>query len=142
MNKILATLLITGFAMCAGTASAQPNVGISIGIQQPGVYGRVHIGELPPPALIAQQPVIERPPRVAVRRSPIYLYVPPAYQQNWGRYCGRYDACDQPVYFVRDSWVRERYAHEHPGWDRGHHRERGHDNDDHDDDRGLGHHRH
>ena len=25
---------------------------------------------------------------------------------------------DRPVYFVREDWVRTRYAHEHPGWDR------------------------
>ena len=31
-------------------------------------------------------------------------------------------ACGQPVYFVRDEWVRERYEHEHPGWNNGRHR--------------------
>jgi len=31
-------------------------------------------------------------------------------------------ACNQPVYFVRDEWVRERYEHEHPGWNNGRHR--------------------
>ncbi len=77
-----------------------------------------------------------------MQRQPIYLYVPSAQQQNWGRYCGRYGACGQPVYFVRDEWVRERYQSEHPGWDRGRHRgwEK---NDKHDDpgreNRGNGH---
>jgi hypothetical protein len=28
-------------------------------------------------------------------------------------------ARNQPVYFVRDQWVRERYEHEHPGWNNG-----------------------
>jgi hypothetical protein len=40
-------------------------------------------------------------------QQPIYLYVPPAHQANWGRYCGRYAACRQPVYFVHEDWVRE-----------------------------------
>ncbi|MGK2897548.1 MAG: hypothetical protein ACSLE9_02500 [Burkholderiaceae bacterium] len=119
MKKIIAIVLAVG---AAGSAAAQTSVGVSIGINQPGVYGRINIGDLPPPALILPQPMIIAPPRVAVQRAPIYLYVPPAHQQNWGRYCGRYSACGQPVYFVRDEWVRERYAHEHPGWDRGRHR--------------------
>ncbi|MEP7099219.1 MAG: hypothetical protein ABI781_01835, partial [Burkholderiales bacterium] len=105
-----------------GTAAAQPSVGVSIGIHQPGVYGRINIGDVPPPALVLPQPVLIAPPRVAVQRAPIYLYVPPAHQQNWRRYCGRYGACGQPVYFVRDQWVRERYTQAHPGWDRGRHR--------------------
>lgn len=29
---------------------------------------------------------------------------------NWARRCYRYNACSQPVIFVRDSWVRERHA--------------------------------
>ena len=119
MKKIIAIVLAVG---AAGSAAAQTSVGVSIGINQPGVYGRINIGDVPPPALILPQPMIIAPPRVAVQRAPIYLYVPPAHQQNWGRYCGRYSACGQPVYFVRDEWVRERYAHEHPGWDRGRHR--------------------
>jgi hypothetical protein len=103
-------------------AMAQTSVGVSIGIHQPGVYGRINIGSVPPPALVLPQPVIYAPPPVVVQRAPIYLYVPPDHQQNWGRYCGRYGACGQPVYFVREQWVRERYEHEHPGWEHGRHR--------------------
>jgi hypothetical protein len=123
MKKILAFALAAG---CAGAAFAQTS--ISIGINQPGVYGRINIGDVPPPALILPQPVIiERAP-VVYQRAPIYLYVPPAHQQNWRQYCGHYNACNQPVYFVRDQWVRERYEHEHPGWNNGHHN--GHDKHD------------
>ena len=100
---------------------AQPTVNVSIGINQPGVYGRINIGDVPPPALRRAEPVIIQQPPVVVQRRPIYLYVPPEHEQNWSRYCGRYNACGQPVYFVRDDWVRERYEHEHPGWDRGRH---------------------
>ena len=52
---------------------------------------------------------------VAGRGRPVYLYVPPAHQQNWRRYCGHYNACGQPVYFVREDWVRERYVARAPG---------------------------
>ena len=121
---------VGALAACAmvPAAFAQTSVGVSIGINQPGVYGRINIGDLPPPALVVAQPVIIAPPPVAVPRQPIYLYVPEAHQRDWGRYCGRYAACGQPVYFVRESYVRERYEHEHPGWDRG--RKRGWDKHD------------
>jgi hypothetical protein len=139
MMSRLATLALTSAltAGAIGSAAAQPSVGVSIGINQPGVYGRINIGDVPPPALVLRQPVLIAPPRVAVPRAPVYLYVPPAHQQNWRRYCGRYGACGQPVYFVRDQWVRERYASEHPGWDRG--RKRGWErHDDRGDERGHG----
>ena len=115
----LASFLLLAFGI--GTTSgavAQPS--ISIGIQQPGVYGRIHIGDGPRPALIRAQPVMVAPPPVRVERQPVYLYVPPAEQQDWRRHCGRYDACGQPVYFVRETWVRERYEREHPGRGHGH----------------------
>ena len=116
MKKIIALLL---GAVAIGSAVAQPSVGVSIGINQPGVYGRINIGDIPRPALVLPQPVIITQPRVVVERQPIYLYVPPTHQQNWRQYCGRYDACGQPVYFVQDSWVRERYEHEHSSSNRG-----------------------
>ena len=128
MKRTIALVLTAGVI---GSAAAQTSVGVSIGINQPGVYGRINIGDLPPPALVYAQPVIIQAPPVAYERQPIYLYVPPTHQQDWRRYCGRYSACNQPVYFVHDQWVRERYEHEHPGWNNGRHR--GHDKRAHDD---------
>lgn len=137
MKKFIALTLAAG---AIGSAIAQPSVGVSIGINQPGVYGRIDIGDVPRPALVLQQPIIIVPPRVVVERAPVYLYVPPAHQQNWRRYCGRYNACGQPVYFVRDQWVRERYENEHPDWDHGRHRGREKREDrDRDRDEGRGH---
>ena len=118
MKKLIPLILAAG-ALVAAAAPASAQVGVSVGINQPGVYGRINIG-VPAPALVLPDPVIVAPPPVAIHRSPIYLYVSPYEQQNWRRYCGRYSACGQPVYFVREDWVRERYGREHPGWDRGH----------------------
>jgi hypothetical protein len=112
MKKLLVIALAT---VAAGSAMAQPSVGLSIGINQPGVYGQINIGSLPPPALVAPQPVLIAPGAVSV--PPAYLYVPVAEQRNWRRYCRKYNACGRPVYFVREDWVRNRYVHEHPGWD-------------------------
>jgi len=148
MKTTILALTLAAAAFGAAT-STEAQVSANIGINQPGVYGRIRIGEVPPPALYRPEPVVIYQPRVVVEQQPVYLYVPPAHEQNWRRYCGRYRACGQPVYFVRDDWVRERYEHEHPGWDRGRHRgwerqdERGHDRDDrdrgHDEGHGRGH---
>jgi hypothetical protein len=115
MKKLLVFLGAVG---AIGSAAAQSSVGVSIGINQPGVYGRIDIGALPAPAVLLPRPVIAVPPRVVVERAPIYLYVPPEHQRDWRHACYRYQACGQPVYFVRDEWVRERYGRDHPGWDR------------------------
>jgi len=105
---------IVALLVCASApALSAPNVGVSVSINQPGVYGRVDIGNVAPPLLVYAQPVVIAPPRVVVPRQPIYLYVPPGHQQNWRTYCGRYNACNQPVYFVQERWVRERWDHEH-----------------------------
>ena len=107
MKRIFALALSLGVA---AAALAQTTVGVSIGINQPGVYGRINIGALPPPALVFPQPVIIVPPQVVLERRPIYLYVPEAHQRDWRSYCGRYSACGQPVYFVQDNWYRNEYA--------------------------------
>ena len=100
MKKTLALL----FAFAALTsAQAETSVGVSIGINQPGVYGRINIGDVPRPALVYPQPVIIQSSPVAVAQQPIYMHVPPGHYKRWSRYCGRYGACGQPVYFVQDA---------------------------------------
>lgn len=103
-------------ALASAGVSAQTSVGVSIDINQPGVYGRIDIGNRPPPIVVNQQPVIIIQQPVAVVRQPIYLYVPPGHQKKWSKHCSRYNACGQPVYFVQEQWVVERYRNEHPGW--------------------------
>ena len=118
INRHIATAALAT-SLAAG-AWAETSVGVSIGINQPGVYGRIDIGNYPQPVLVSPQPIVIAPPPrvVVVAPQPVYLYVPPGHQKNWGKYCGKYNACGKPVYFVREDWVRDRYAHEHPGWDR------------------------
>ena len=109
--KTLAILTLS--AAAALPAYAATNVGVSIGINSPGQYGRIDINNYPQPVLINTQPIIYAPSRVAVYQQPIYLYVPQTQQVSWGRYCGRYSACGQPVYFVQETWVRDEYRREH-----------------------------
>ena len=129
VRHFAAALAALALSFFLPAASAQTSVGVSIGVFQPGVYGRIDIGNFPPPAVIYPQPVVIVASPVAVVQRPIYLYVPPGHQKQWAKYCSRYGACGQPVYFVQESWVRERYDHDH---DRDHERER-------DDDHGHGH---
>ena len=126
MKRMLAVTLC---ALAAAPALAA-DVGVSVEISQPGVYGRIDVGRFPGPQVIVPQPVIILPPGVAVQ--PIYLWVPPGHRKNWARHCAQYRACGYPVYFVRHDWYnREVRGHrEFRGGDRDRGREgrgRGHD---------------
>ncbi len=120
MKKIIISLAVLAGALPALAA----DIGVTIGIDQPGVYGRIDIGRVPtPPVLMYQQPVVIMPTPVAVQRRPIYMHVPPGHAKQWKSYCNRYEACGQPVYFVQDGWYRDVYApvyHQHRGehWDK------------------------
>ena len=149
-SRLPITLALSAFLL-ASTAHAQITAGVQVNIATPGVYGQINIGNLPPPAVVVPQPVLIAPPPMVTGQPvvvapppPIYLYVPPGHQKNWRHCCARYHACDRPVLFVRDDWVRDQYAHAHP--DRGHDHDHGHDHDDdhrdhgdHDGDRDHGH---
>lgn len=93
-------------AAVAAASSAQTSVSISVGA--PGFYGAIDIGDAPPPALVYQQPVAIQP--VAVGVAPLYLYVPPDQYASWGSYCGYYNACNRPVYFVQRGWYQNTYV--------------------------------
>jgi hypothetical protein len=117
MKKILAlTAFATLGASAAFPALAETGIGVSIGINEPGVYGRVDFGTAEPPPVLYSRPVVIERDRDAWRRPPVYLYVPTAHAQNWAYYCGSYSACGQPVYFVQEQWVQQRYATAHRGW--------------------------
>lgn len=128
-------LLVSGAAAAAllglaGGAHAQAYVNATVGGElAPGVYGRINIGNAPPPPLIYAEPVIIQRPAVVVPRAPIYLYVPPGHAKNWGKHCARYNACSQPVYFVQEPPPRRSNPYQGP---------RGRDDHRWDDDRGRG----
>jgi hypothetical protein len=122
LNRIntLTAILIGTFCL-AMPARAETSVGVSIGIYQPGVYGRIDLGNYPQPTVVYRQPVLIAPQPVVLAPQPVYLYVPSGHRRNWTRYCGQYGACGQPVYFVQERWVRERYeAQRHRGQGKGH----------------------
>ncbi len=131
LRTALALATVAGPALLVSApAQAQGYVNATVGgVLTPGVYGRIDIGTAPPPPIYNPQPVIIAQPRAVVVQPapPVYLYVPPGHQKNWAKHCARYNACGQPVYFVK---VDEReYRRQHDD----------HDRHGHDDDRGRGH---
>ena len=130
MKRLLVALIASGVAVPAFGA----DVSASIGISQPGFYGQINIGDFPRPMVIYAQPVwVQRPPRV-VQVQPIYLRVPPGHEKHWSKHCGKYGACGQPVYFVREDWYQTQYV---PRYE--HHDYYAHDeSDEHDSEHGHG----
>ena len=107
----LFTLAAVALATAAMPAAAT-DIGVSIQVSQPGVYGRIDIGQFPKPQVVVAQPVIiERPVRVVQKVEPVYLWVPPGHRKNWRKHCREYGACGVPVLFVEDRWYDD---HVHP----------------------------
>lgn len=114
------------FAAGAGPAVAgDVDVGVSVSISQPGVYGRIDIGRFPQPQLVYAQPVIVAQP-VVVRQQPIHMWVPPGHRKDWKRHCRDYRACGVPVVFVRDDWYEAHVRPHRGGGDRAYDKGRGH----------------
>ncbi|MES2089940.1 MAG: hypothetical protein V4532_08185 [Pseudomonadota bacterium] len=137
----------TGLAIIAmalgSSAWAATNVGVSVSVNQPGFYGRVDIGQQQPELIYAQPVIIQQSP-VAVYQRPIYMRVPPGHSKHWGQYCGRYNACGQPVYFVHPGRINiggpQRNQYDRGGYeDRGDNRGDRHGRGDHDRGHGRGH---
>ena len=109
--------LILAAALLSAATGAIAQVGVSVTIGQPGFYGRIDVGDYPAPQLLYPQPIIVQRPSHYVGR-PIYLRVPPGHAKNWSKHCRKYNACNQEVYFVQDSWYNNqyvpRYRQQHP----------------------------
>lgn len=90
------------------TPALAADVGVSISIGQPGFYGRIDIGDFPPPQVIYPQPIVIG--RVPMSRPPIYLRVPPGHAKHWSKNCHKYNACGERVYFVHDDWYNREYV--------------------------------
>lgn len=104
MRTKLATmaLALTGaMPLLAGAADVGLRVIVS-GEVAPGVYGRVDFGTAAPPPVLYATPVVVAPPPGPPGR-PLYLHVPPGHAKNWKKHCQRYNACGQPVYFVKSA---------------------------------------
>lgn len=102
-TRTLAAFLLTLLPLATANAADIDIRVIAAGEIAPGVYGRVDIGTGGPPPLVYEQPrIIVRAPQAAPVQ-PLYLHVPPGHAKNWAKHCKRYNACGQPVYFVRSA---------------------------------------
>ena len=133
MKRVLLLIIAAAAALPVWAA----DVGVSVTISEPGVYGRVDIGRFPQPQVVVPQPVIIQPAPVVVAAppvQPIYMWVPYEQRKDWTHHCAHYHACGLPVYFVRHDWYdREvRTHHDHDD-----HHDHGHDHG-HDNGRGKG----
>ena len=108
MNKTFPFLGAALTAAMVQLPAQAADLGVSVNISQPGFYGRIDLGHVPAPLVIYPQPVIIQPVPQPMR--PIYLRVPPGHEKHWAEHCWRYNACNQPVYFVQENWYREVYA--------------------------------
>jgi hypothetical protein len=132
-NFLMVTVLtIASFTIVSfGNTAHAADVGVSVTVGHPGFYGRIDISDYPypQPRVIYRQPrVIER---VYIEREPIYLRVPPGHARNWRKHCYKYNACDERVYFVQDSWYNREYVPHYREYHREYRRDR--QDDDHDD---------
>jgi len=81
MKYVFAVLALSAALLPAAQAA---DVGVSISVAQPGVYGRIDIGRFPQPEIVVAQPVIvQRPTVVVAQPQPVYLWVPPGHRKDW-----------------------------------------------------------
>ena len=108
-SKMKRSLIVAAVSLFT-TSAVAADVGVSVHVGEPGFYGRIDIGNYPPPVLVYPQPVIIEPVPVGVVRQPIYLHVPPGHAKDWRKHCRKYNACGQPVYFVQEDWYSNVYV--------------------------------
>jgi hypothetical protein len=101
-------ILFAALLLSTATVVLAADLGVSVSIGQPGFYGQIDIGGYPPPQVIYRQPRAIY--QVDADRPPIYLRVPPGHARNWRKYCGRYNACDERVFFVNNNWYQREYS--------------------------------
>jgi hypothetical protein len=101
--------IVAALAAAVGFPAFATDIGVSVQISQPGVYGRIDIGPYPQPVLVVPRPVVIVQPRVVVvPAQPVYMWVPPGHRKNWRKHCNDYGACGVPVYFVQDQWYDDK----------------------------------
>jgi hypothetical protein len=105
MKRFLITVLLAAATIGFNT---EVFAEVSIGIGQPGFYGRLDTGGYPQPQVIYRKPKIIR--YISNNQPPVYMRVPRGHAKNWRKHCSQYNACDQRVLFVQDNWYSREYV--------------------------------
>ena len=108
MKRLLIPLALLAATISAPALSADVSVAVTIG--HPGFYGPIEMGGYERPPLMYSRPITIQRVRRGPAVQPMYVNVPRHHAKNWRRYCGRYQACNRPVYFVRNDWYSDVYA--------------------------------
>lgn len=103
MPVVTRRFFMTLLMLAAGhSLASEPIINLSVsGEVAPGVYGRVDIGNSPPPQVVYTRPIVVIQQGAPVHAGPVYLHVPPGHAKKWSKHCHKYNACAQPVYFVK-----------------------------------------
>ena len=104
---VMVTLAVTS------TSALATSVGVSVTVGDPGYHGRIDITNFPPPQLLFPEPVIVEVVSPGVVSQPVYVHVPATEAKQWRKYCKKYKACGQPVYFVQETWYNQVYVPEY-----------------------------
>jgi hypothetical protein len=105
-------ILLFAAATVLATATAfAGDVGTLGGLGEPG-YGQIDIHKFPKPDVVNPDPVVVRSVDGSVAGEPVYLRVPPEHAKNWRKHCQKYNACDQRVYFIEETWYNKVYMQE------------------------------
>jgi hypothetical protein len=106
MNRSLAALALIAIGSAAPLL-AEVSAPVTLG--EPEFYGRLELDEgYYRPRVVHDRPVVLD--RRFQNMAPIYVRAPRDQYRDWRRHCAKYDACERPVYFVRDEWYTQIYA--------------------------------
>lgn len=108
-------IINAGFSLLSllALSSYAADVGVSVRVAEPGLYGRLDIGDLPAPRVIYKEPIVVERRTTRYVSDPVYIYAPPGHTKHWSKHCRRYNACNRPVYFVKEEWYRNIYERKH-----------------------------
>lgn len=101
---LIAAVLTAGIIGFSTEVLAEASVAIGL----PGFYGRIDVDGYSQPQVIYREP--KAIGRVSNNQPAVYMRVPQNQSRNWRSNCGRYNACNQRVLFVQDTWYKRKYA--------------------------------
>lgn len=101
-KTIIVLLLMASLQASAATEDNKPAIG------ELNYYGKIDLMEPSKPPVIYSSPrIVDKP---LTGPDAVYLRVPKEHRKDWNWYCGKYDACTQKVFFVKEDWYTEVYS--------------------------------
>ncbi len=70
----LRNLLLAGLLASASVPASAASLGVSVGFNQPGLHGTIHVGDFYRPRVTYARPVVVYPQPVVIGYQPVYGY--------------------------------------------------------------------